>query len=270
VLATNKTTIMGILNVTPDSFSDGGEFLSVERAVEHALTMIEEGTDIIDIGGESTKPGSEPVSEKEELNRVMPVIERLVQKTSIPISIDTYKPAVAEAALKAGAKILNDVTGLTNPRMVAVATKFKCPVVIMHMQGAPKTMQTNPHYNNVIDEIKTFFKEQIANAKAAGITDIILDPGIGFGKTLEHNLIILKRLREFTDLSYPLLVGPSRKSFIGKLTGDASASDRLEGTLASIVTARLNGASIVRVHDVLACRRALQVTDAILNTQLSS
>ncbi|MSU75473.1 MAG: dihydropteroate synthase [Candidatus Magasanikbacteria bacterium] len=263
-LTTDKTTIMGILNVTPDSFSDGGEFNNPDQAVEHALRMVEEGADIIDIGGESTKPGSEPVNEKEELNRVMPVIERLVQKTDVPISIDTYKPAVAEAALKAGAKILNDVTGLTNPGMIAVATKFKCPVIIMHMQAKPKTMQAEPQYKDVINDIKTFFKKQIIKAKAAGITEIILDPGIGFGKTLEHNLIILKRLHEFTYLGYPLLVGPSRKSFIGKLTGDTLPNDRLEGTIASVVTARLHGAAIVRVHDVLACRRALQVADAIL------
>jgi dihydropteroate synthase len=261
----HKTIIMGILNVTPDSFSDGGEFLGVEQAVGHALKMIEEGADIIDIGGESTRPGSEPVSEKEELRRVMPVIERLVQKTDIPISIDTHKPAVAEVALKARAKILNDVTGLTNPAMIGITAKFKCPVVIMHMQGAPKTMQANPHYNDVVDEIKTFFKKQIASARAVGLTELILDPGIGFGKTLEHNLTILKRLNEFTELGYPILVGPSRKSFIGKLTGDLPANKRLEGTIAAIVTARLNGASMVRVHDVLPCRRALQIADAILN-----
>ena len=256
---------MGILNVTPDSFSDGGEFNDTERAVQHALKMIEEGADIIDIGGESTKPGSEPVNETEELRRVMPVIERLVQKTDVPISIDTYKPRVAREALKADAKILNDVTGLTNPEMIMVAGEFKCPVVIMHMQGKPKTMQASPQYNDVIEDIKNFFKERIKVAAAAGITQIILDPGIGFGKTVEHNLIILKRLKEFTDLGYPILVGPSRKSFIGKLTGELPAGERLEGTLAAVVAARLNGASMVRAHDVGACRRALQITDAIIS-----
>ncbi len=267
VLHKEKTTIMGVLNVTPDSFSDGGVYFdNVEKVISQAKQMATEGADIIDIGGESTRPGSESVSETEELRRVLPVIERLVKELSVPISIDTYKPRVAREALKAGAKIINDVTGLTNPEMVKVAAEFKCPVVIMHMQGQPKTMQTNPHYNDVIEDIKNFFKERIAVAQMAGVSEIILDPGIGFGKTLEHNLTILKRLSELTNLGFPLLIGPSRKSFIGQLTGGLPATERLEGTIAAVVTARLNGASIVRVHDVGACRRALQIADAIINT----
>lgn len=262
----DRTTIMGVLNVTPDSFSDGGVFFNdVERAVAHAKQMVADGADIIDIGGESTRPGSDPVSEAEEMRRVIPVIERLAKEIAVPISIDTYKSAVAKAALQAGATILNDITGLNNPEMLAVAAKFKCPAVIMHLQGAPKTMQTNPEYADVVADIKNFFVERIAAARAEGITELILDPGIGFGKTVAHNLTILKRLREFTTLGYPVLVGPSRKSFIGTLTGGLPATERLEGTLASVVAARFNGTSMVRVHDVAACRRALQIIDAIIN-----
>ena len=259
-----KTHIMGVLNVTPDSFSDGGNYFdNVDRALAHAKQMLRDGADIIDIGGESTRPGSEPVSEEEELRRVVPIINQLVAELAVPVSIDTHKPRVAREALNAGAKIINDVTGLTNPEMMAVAAEFKCPVVIMHMQERPKTMQTNPTYDDVVNDIKKFFQERIAVASAAGITNLILDPGIGFGKTLEHNLTILKRLHEFTDLGYPILVGPSRKSFIGQLTGGLPTTERLEGTIAAVVAARLSGASIVRVHDVLPCRRALQIVDAV-------
>ena len=255
---------MGVLNVTPDSFSDGGAYFNnVEIAVAQAKKMVADGADIVDVGGESTKPGSEPVSEKEEIDRVLPVIERLTKEIAVPISIDTYKPRVAEEALRRGATILNDVTGLTNPKMMRIAAKFHCPVIVMHMQGDPKIMQANPRYNDVVNDIKTFFKKQIVAARRAGVPELILDPGIGFGKTLEHNLTILKRLNEFTELGHPILVGPSRKSFIGQLTGGLPATERLEGTIAAIVAARLNGASIVRVHDVLPCRRALQIVDAI-------
>ena len=261
-----KTKIVGILNSTPDSFSDGGEFFTIDTALAHAHKMIDEGADVIDVGGESSRPGSEPVTEEEELRRVIPLIERLAKEIAIPISIDTYKPAVAKEALNAGAKIINDITGLTNPEMRAVAGHAHVPVILMHMQGAPKTMQEHPTYDDVIGDIKTFFKTQIALAQKSGVTEMILDPGIGFGKTSEHNLMILKRLHEFTDLGFPVLVGPSRKTFIGALTGNTPASERLEGTLAAIVAARLHGASYVRVHDVKECRRALQVADAIANT----
>ena len=258
-----RTHIVGILNVTPDSFSDGGNYFSLDAAVAQAHTMAEEGADIIDIGGESSRPGSEPVSEEEELRRVIPVIEKLARSVEVPISIDTWKPRVAAEALAAGASILNDITGLGNPAMRAAAAAARAPVILMHMQGEPKTMQEHPTYGDVVRDIKEFFIERIALAKEAGVHDIILDPGIGFGKTLEHNLIILKRLHEFADLGYPLLVGPSRKAFIGTLNDGAPPAERLPGTIAAVVAARLNGASYVRVHDVKECRQALQVADAL-------
>jgi dihydropteroate synthase len=266
-----RSKIVGILNVTPDSFSDGGSYFAFDAAIARAEQMTKEGADIIDVGGESSRPGSEPVSEEEELRRVIPVVGQLAkEKFSLPISIDTYKPKVAEEALAAGASLLNDITGLTNPEMRAVAARAKAPVILMHMQGKPKTMQENPVYDDVVADIKEFFKTQIALAKKDGITELILDPGIGFGKTLEHNLVILKRLHEFIDLGFPILVGPSRKSFIGALTslpgqGGVPAVERLGGTLAAVTAARLNGASYFRVHDVKECRRALQVADAIAN-----
>lgn len=257
-----KTGIMGVLNITPDSFSDGGDYFSLERAVTHAVQMVEEGAEIIDVGGESTRPGSEPVSIDEECTRVLPIIEQLSKILSVPISIDTCKPEVARAAVAAGANMLNDITGLTNSEMLRVAAESKMPVVLMHIQGQPKTMQENPEYIDVIIDIKDFFVQQISAANAVGVTDLILDPGIGFGKSVEHNLIILKRLHEFSDLGYPLLVGPSRKNFIGKITG-LPTNDRVEGTVAAVVMARWHGADWVRVHDVKECHRALQVIDAI-------
>lgn len=256
---------MGVLNVTPDSFSDGGKYVDPKVAVERALQMIAEGAGIIDIGGESSRPGSDPVSEEEELHRVLPVVEMLSQKVKTPISIDTYKPVVADACLTAGAKIVNDISGLASDEMVSIVAKHKATVVIMHMQGKPKDMQENPHYENVIEEIKQFFVERIEKAKKGGVTSIILDPGIGFGKKLEHNLEILKRLSEFTDLGYPLLVGTSRKSFIGMVTGQ-KVNDRLEGTIASGTIAAMNGAGILRVHDVKATKAAVQIADAVLHT----
>ena len=260
----NKTHIMGVLNVTPDSFSDGGQYSSsVDRAVAHAKQLVAEGADIIDIGGESTRPGAPVISAEEELARVLPVVERLRNEVVVPLSIDTYKPFVAEHCLKAGARMINDVTGLGSADMRAVAAQYRVPVVIMHMQGTPQTMQSNPHYADVIGEIKRFFQERIALARAGGITNLILDPGIGFGKTLEHNLAILARLNEFNEFGYPLLVGPSRKAFIGKLTGGLPVDQRLEGTIAAAVIASMNGARIVRVHDVGVCWRALQVADAV-------
>jgi dihydropteroate synthase len=209
--SSQKTLIMGILNVTPDSFSDGGAYGDdVSRAVKRAKQMVQEGADIIDIGGESTRPGTEPVSAEEECRRVLPIIDALKGQITVPISIDTYKASVAEEALKRGATIVNDVSGLRDPDMAAVVAKYGASVVVMHMQGEPKTMQANPVYTDVITDIKTFFEERIAKAKTAGIENIILDPGIGFGKTLEHNLDILARLEELCELGYPILVGPSR------------------------------------------------------------
>ena len=255
---------MGILNVTPDSFSDGNLFLDPNKAINHAKQMIKDGADIIDIGGESSRPGSEPVSEEGELRRVKPVIAKLAKELKVPISIDTYKPKVAEECIKQGASIINDINGLRNEEMIKVAAKYEVPVVIMHMQGNPKTMQQSPVYNDVIAEIKEFFSMQIKKAKKSGINDIIIDPGIGFGKTTEHNLQILKNLSAFKELNCPILVGPSRKSFIGNITG-LPVNERLEGTIASISIAIMNGANIVRVHDVKECKRAVMVADAIKN-----
>ena len=257
----DRTLIMGILNVTPDSFSDGGKFLDTQKAVQQAHQMIKEGADIIDIGGESTKPGSDPVSSEEELKRVLPVIEAL-KDIKIPISIDSNKPDVVDTCLEAGASLVNDVTGLRNPEMIKVIAKHKVPVIIMHMLGDPKTMQNQPEYNDVVKEVKDYLSNQASIAKKAGIKDIIIDVGIGFGKTVEHNLELIKRLDEFTDLEYPILIGPSRKSFIGKLTGK-EVEDRLEGTLSAVAACVLNGANIVRVHDVKECKQVIIVAEAI-------
>jgi dihydropteroate synthase len=257
-----KTLIMGILNVTPDSFSDGGLFNDTDTAIAHGKKMVSDGADLIDVGGESSRPGSVPLSEKEELVRILPVVTQLLDEVSVPISIDTYKPLVADACLKVGAHLINDITGLTNPEMRKVAVKHNVPVVIMHMQGSPKIMQQNPVYQDVLGEITTFFREQITTARNENIQQIIIDPGIGFGKTVEHNLQILKHLGAFKTLGCPILVGPSRKSFIGTITG-LSVKERLDGTLAAITVAIMNGANVVRVHDVNECRRAVQVVDAI-------
>jgi dihydropteroate synthase len=258
----DRTLIMGILNVTPDSFSDGGLYVNTDAAVAHAKKMVADGADIIDVGGESSRPGSAPLTEQEELQRVLPVLSRLQRKISVPISIDTYKPKVAAKCLDAGATIINDITGLTNPDMVKVASEYRVPVVMMHMKGSPQTMQENPEYKDVIGEIRTFFEKQIAFVSNEGIETIILDPGIGFGKTVEHNLMILCHLNVFTNLCCPVLVGPSRKNFLGVITG-LPIRDRIEGTIAAVTAAVLNGANIVRVHDVKECKRAVQVADAI-------
>ncbi len=263
-LSFKKQLIMGILNVTPDSFSDGGRFIKTDKAVEHAIEMVNQGADIIDIGGESSRPGAVQISEQEELKRVKPIIQKLISKINVPISIDTYKPRIAEECLKSGVHIVNDITGLRNKNMIKLIAKYKVPVVIMHMKGMPNNMQQNPVYNDVVDEIMEFFNEKINEAKKAGINnnDIIIDPGIGFGKTTEHNLQILKRLSEFRKLNCPILIGVSRKSFIGNITG-LSVDERLEGTLASVAIAVMNNANIIRVHDVKECKRAVQIADAI-------
>ena len=263
VLDFKKTIIMGVLNVTPDSFSDGGDFLSLENAVAHAKKMVQEGADIIDVGGESSKPKSEPISIEEELRRVKTVIEKLSKEIKVPISIDTYKPEVAEMCIKAGASIINDITGLGNSDMVKIAVKYKTPVVIMHMQGTPKNMQDSPRYKNVVEDVAKFFEERISIAKKAGIKNIIIDPGIGFGKTIKNNLEIIKRLEEFSFFGCPILVGTSRKSFIGKINKIENPKDRLSGSIASMCLVIKNGANIVRVHDVKECKRAVEVVDAI-------
>lgn len=261
-----KTYIMGILNITPDSFFDGGQYYSVEKAVNHALKLVEEGADIIDIGGESTRPGAEPVYVDEELKRVIPVIETLSKTISIPISIDTYKAKVAEEAINAGATIINDISGLRfDPEMVNVAKKYKVPVIVMHIKGNPKNMQKNPSYDALIPEIIEYLRESIIIAKNAGIDEnmIIIDPGIGFGKLPEHNLQIIKNLKEFTQLGKPILIGVSRKSFIGKILNNAPPSERLEGTASSVAISIINGANIVRVHDVGFISKVVKVADAI-------
>ncbi|RPI37134.1 MAG: dihydropteroate synthase [Nitrospiraceae bacterium] len=261
-----RTHIMGILNITPDSFSDGGLHFDRSEAVEHALRMVADGADMLDIGGESTRPGSEPVSLDEELRRTVPVIEALAKKISVPISIDTYKSKVALRALEAGASIVNDISGMRfDPEMPEVVARFKVPVVIMHMKGTPKDMQMNPTYDAVIPEIIDYFNESIRLAVQAGISEdmIILDPGIGFGKTFEHNLEIINNLDQLLPLKKPLLVGPSRKAFLGKILGGLPPQERIEGTAASVAISIIKGAHIVRVHDVKEMARVVKVADAI-------
>jgi dihydropteroate synthase len=259
-----RTVIMGILNVTPDSFTDGGMFFDVGSAVARAKEMVQQGADIIDIGGESSRPGAKPVSAEEELRRILPVIKKILSESQIPISVDTYKPRVAEECLKAGALIINDITGLRNEEMINVCAKYKASVVIMHMKGNSETMQDAPKYEDIVAEIIAFFRDRIAAAEKAGITKIILDPGMGYGKTLEHNIEILRRLSEFRDLGYPLMIGTSRKSFIKKLTDAKTNQELLPGTLATVCVSVMGGVDVIRVHDVMECRKALDIVDAVI------
>jgi len=265
-----RTYIMGILNITPDSFSDGGRFFDrPEEAIEYALKMEEEGADIIDIGGESTRPGAKPVSLKEELRRVIPVIKILSKRLKIPISIDTRKAKVAKEAIEAGASIVNDVSGLRyDEEMRKIVAYYKVPLIIMHMKGNPQTMQRNPFYKDLISEIIDFLEKRINLAEEAGISreNIIIDPGIGFGKTVEHNLMILKNLYQFKVLGRPILIGTSRKSFIGKIL-NLDVNERLYGTISSCCLAVLKGANILRVHDVKEVKEAINLLDAILNVR---
>jgi dihydropteroate synthase len=258
---------MGVVNVTPDSFSDGGEFFDAGKAVEHALQLAAEGADIVDIGGESTRPGATPVEEEEELRRVLPVIRELIaQKFAIPISIDTMKPRVAEAALNAGASIINDVAAnRADTRMWELARESGAGYVLMHMQGAPQTMQRNPQYEDVIEDVAKFYDERLRRLTGCGVSSeqIILDPGLGFGKTLEHNLELLAGLGHFRTYQRPLLVGASRKAFIGKVAGAAEIADRLPGSLACAMVAAQAGAQIIRTHDVAATCQALRMMEAI-------
>ncbi|MBI5213657.1 MAG: dihydropteroate synthase [Nitrospirae bacterium] len=266
-----KTHVMGILNVTPDSFSDGGVYFDKDKAVEHALRLVEEGADIIDIGGESTRPGSEPVSVEEETRRTAPVIEAIAKAVNVPISIDTYKAEVARRALDAGASIVNDISGLRfDPDMPKVVSEYKVPVIIMHIKGRPKDMQQNPVYEALIPEIMDYLRISIRLAGNFGIPEnmIIIDPGIGFGKTFEHNLYIIKNLHEFTLLGMPVAVGVSRKAFIGKILGDAPPSERIEGTAAAVAISIFNGANIVRVHDVKEMAKVAKVADSIKRSVL--
>ena len=263
-----ETLVMGIVNVTPDSFSDGGKFFSPEVAISHASKLISQGADIIDIGGESTRPGAEKVSESEELKRVIPVIEKIrTDNPTILISIDTTKASVAKHAFKAGADIINDVSGLSfDNNMIGIVESFNIPVVIMHMKGNPQNMQLNPKYKDIVNEILDFFKTKIKIAIQSGINRsmIILDPGIGFGKTVEHNFELLSRLNEFNVLELPIMIGPSRKSFIG-ITLDLPPDDRVEGTAAAVSAGVMNGASIVRVHDVKSMKRVVRIIEKIRN-----
>jgi len=263
-LPLDRTLVMGILNVTPDSFYDGGRFLDADEAAERALAMVEEGADVIDVGAESSRPGSEPVPESEELRRLLPVVER-VAAAGVPVSVDTYKPAVAGRALEAGACVVNDITGFRNPGMVEVAAASGAGAVVMHMKGAPRTMQQNPTYGDVVAEVRGFLLGQAKLLEAAGVASerIMLDPGIGFGKTVEHNLELLRRLSEIAGTGYPVLVGPSRKSMIGALL-DLPVEERLEGTAACVAACVMNGASCVRVHDVRQMVRVARMCDAIV------
>lgn len=259
-----RSYIMGILNVTPDSFYNGGKYFNMENAIEHAREMEKHGADIIDIGGESSRPFSKRIDEKEEMKRVLPVIEALSNETNVPISIDTYKPKVAEAAIQAGAAMINDIMALRNG-MENVAREYDVPVVLMHMKGTPETMQINPYYEDVTAEIMKFLDERIKFALENGIDEdkIIIDPGIGFGKRQEDNLRIISHLAEFKSLGMPILIGASRKSFIGNIL-NLPPEERLEGSIASAIVAILNGANIIRCHDVLATKRAATVADAIM------
>lgn len=266
----SPTMIMGILNVTPDSFSDGGAYLDPEKAVAHALEMEAEGAHIIDIGGESTRPGAEPVSVEKELARVLPVIESLAGQSQVLISIDTYKAPVAERALEAGAHLVNDISGLRfDAQMAALVARSGVPVVIMHIKGTPRDMQHNPTYENLMQEMIAYFQERVEFSRSEGIKyeQIILDPGIGFGKRVGDNFVILHRLEELVGLGFPVLVGPSRKSFIGQ-TLDLPVHQRLEGTAAAVTAAILKGARIVRVHDVQAMKRVAIISDHIRNGAL--
>jgi dihydropteroate synthase len=270
--------IMGVLNVTPDSFSDGGKFFATDAAIASGIKMASEGADVIDVGGESTRPGAEPVSAKEELRRVIPVIEKLRVKIDPPlqrsgaaaifISIDTSKSEVANAALDAGASIINDITaGRGDDKMLSLAAKQKAAIVLMHMQGEPRTMQKNPHYEDVITEVADFFRQQYTRALECGVDPmaIAFDPGIGFGKTLEHNLTLLKNLERLRVHDRPLAVGVSRKSFLGKLAESSEMSERLPPTIALTAALRGRGADIIRVHDVKENVAALRTVEALLS-----
>ena len=259
------TLIMGILNVTPDSFSDGGMYYNATQAVEFALQMEEEGADIIDVGGESTRPGAKTVELQKECDRILPVIEGIRTKSDILISIDTYKSEVARQSIATGAGMVNDISGMTfDPNMVDVIKDSGLPVVIMHIKGTPENMQKNPYYEDLMQELTEYFEERKKFARAKGILDqqIILDPGIGFGKRLQDNFQLLRELKKIVDMGFPVLIGPSKKSFIG-LTLDLPIDQRLEGTAAAVTTGILKGARIVRVHDVKEMKRVALITDSI-------
>ncbi len=264
-LVLDRTRVMGVLNVTPDSFSDGGLYYEPEAAIRRGLEMVEQGADLIDLGGESTRPRSDPVSADEEWRRVGPVLDVLRRQVDVPVSIDTMKPEVAEKAIRAGVSIVNDVSGMRNPAMVHLVASAKVGVVAMHMLGNPKTMQDHPHYVDVVGEVKAFLTERVRGLEAAGVPaeSIAIDPGIGFGKALDHNLALLRGLGDLAALGHPVVIGVSRKSFVGKL-GAGEAGERLAGSLAAAAVAVARGANIVRAHDVMETVRAMRVADALL------
>lgn len=260
-----KPLVMGILNVTPDSFSDGGKYNNLNKAINHAIRMEGEGADIIDIGGESTRPGARPVDIEEELKRVIPVIEGIRKRSNIIISIDTYKSVVAAKAISAGAGLVNDISGLRfDKNMVRIVSESKVPVIVMHMLGNPQNMQSDISYANLMKELILFFEERVSVLTANGVNkiNIILDPGIGFGKTIDHNLTIIRELNRIVDLGFPVLVGPSRKSFIGNIL-NLSFEERIEGTAAVVTAAIMNGSRIVRVHDIKEMLRIVNMTEKI-------
>jgi dihydropteroate synthase len=265
-----KTLVMGVLNVTPDSFSDGGEFFAAKDAIQQAMNLISNGAHIIDVGGESSRPGAVPLSVPDELERVVPVIKGIRERSpEILISIDTYKSEVAGQAIESGANIVNDISGLGfDKNMPNIIAGTGVPVIIMHMQGMPNNMQNNPDYNNLIADICSFFSNQVDLAISAGIKkdQIILDPGIGFGKTMDHNFKLIQQLNQFLSLGFPLMVGPSRKSFIGNFL-NVDINERIEGTAAVVVASIMNGARIVRVHDIKEIKRVVQVVDKIRMVQ---
>jgi dihydropteroate synthase len=257
--------IMGILNVTPDSFSDGGQFLDTEKAIQHGVEMASQGAAIIDIGGESSRPGSEPVSTNEEIQRVTPVIKTLSKKIYIPISIDTYNVEVAKVALDAGAAMINDITALNDERMGKLAAKYEVPVILMHIQGTPATMQIEPKYKDVVREVLEFLLARAKKAEQLGIPKerIFIDPGIGFGKTLEHNLELLRNIDKFVATGYRVLVGTSRKAFIGKITGKKTPTERIFGTAATVALCAASGVSVTRVHDVQQMADVIKVANVL-------
>jgi len=263
----SRTHLIGILNITPDSFSDGGlyfnEKINIEKVVEDALKMEKSGADFVDVGGESTRPGSEKVTIDEELERVIPVISELSKKTDLPISIDTYKHEVAEEALKEGAVIVNDISAFNfDEKMSKITAGHNASCILMHIKGTPKNMQQNPEYDDVVEEVYKYLENSVKTAEDSGIKQIIIDVGIGFGKTLEHNLTLIKNLSRFKELGYPILLGSSRKSFIDKIY-PTPMHERLDGTIAANTVGILNGANIIRVHDVAANKRAVRITDSL-------
>jgi len=257
--------VMGVLNVTPDSFSDTGLYFDADRAIKHGLKMAADGAAIIDVGAESTRPGSQAVPAKEQIKRAIPVIEALVRKTDVPVSIDTYDYEVAKAAVEAGAAMINDITALGDERMGTLAAKYGVPVVLMHIQGTPATMQNEPKYDDVVGEVRAFLLDRAKKAEKAGIPKerIFIDPGFGFGKTAEHNLLLLKNIGRFVDSGYRVLVGTSRKAFIGRITGKENPAERIFGTAATVALCAAAGVSIVRVHDVAEMSDVVKMVNAV-------